>query len=178
MAAGRAEGAVDGTDGRRLRRPRRQRGNVYLLDRDEKVGDTLRVLDLASGKELWTFAYDAAGSFMFAGSRTTPTVDGEHVYTVGPMGDLHAISTKTRQAWRKNIWKDFNGGAPAAAVGDRPESVDLRRLPDRRATDTRSRRRGLRQADRRTQMEVGGALRHPGIRDAVDRQGGRRGSSS
>ena len=31
-------------------------GNVYLLDRDEKVGDTLRVLDLASGKELWTFA--------------------------------------------------------------------------------------------------------------------------
>jgi hypothetical protein len=30
----------------------------------------------------------APGSFMFAGSRTTPTVDGEHVYTVGPMGDL------------------------------------------------------------------------------------------
>jgi outer membrane protein assembly factor BamB len=71
-------------------------GNVYLLDRDEKVGDTLRVLDLASGKERWTFAYDAPGSFMFAGSRTTPTVDGEYVYTVGPMGDLHAISTKTR----------------------------------------------------------------------------------
>ena len=86
-------------------------GNVYLLDRDEKVGDTLRVLDLASGKELWTFAYDAPGSFMFAGSRTTPTVDGELVYTVGPMGDLHAISTKTRKpAWHKNIWKDFGGG--------------------------------------------------------------------
>jgi outer membrane protein assembly factor BamB len=85
-------------------------GNVYLLDRDEKVGDTLRVLDLASGKELWTFAYEAAGSFMFAGSRTTPTVDGEYVYTVGPLGDLHAISTKTRKpAWRKNIWKDFGG---------------------------------------------------------------------
>jgi outer membrane protein assembly factor BamB len=86
-------------------------GNVYVLDRDETVGDTLRVFDLASGKELWTFAYDAAGSFMFAGSRTTPTVDGELVYSVGPMGDLHAISTKTRRpAWRKNIWKDFNGG--------------------------------------------------------------------
>jgi outer membrane protein assembly factor BamB len=85
-------------------------GNVYLLDRDEKVGDTLRVFDLASGKELWTFAYEAAGSFMFAGSRTTPTVDGEYVYTVGPIGDLHAISTKTRKpAWRKNIWKDFGG---------------------------------------------------------------------
>ncbi len=98
-------------------------GNVYLLDRDEKVGDTLRVLELASGKELWTFAYDAPGSFMFAGSRTTPTVDGDHVYTVGPMGDLHAISTKTRKpAWRTNIWKDFGGGAelPRWAIVQNP----------------------------------------------------------
>jgi hypothetical protein len=98
-------------------------GNVYLLDRDEKVGDTLRVLDLASGKELWTFAYDAPGSFMFAGSRTTPTVDGDHVYTVGPMGDLHAISTKARKpAWRTNIWKDFGGGAelPRWAIVQNP----------------------------------------------------------
>jgi outer membrane protein assembly factor BamB len=98
-------------------------GNVYLLDRDEKVGDTLRVLDLASGKELWTYAYDASGSFMFAGSRTTPTVDGEYVYTVGPMGDLHAISTKTRRpTWRKNIWKDFGGGAelPRWAIVQNP----------------------------------------------------------
>jgi outer membrane protein assembly factor BamB len=98
-------------------------GNVYLLDRDENVGDTLRVLDLASGKELWTFAYDAAGSFMFAGSRTTPTVDGEHAYTVGPMGDLHAINTKTRKpSWRTNIWKDFGGGAelPRWAIVQNP----------------------------------------------------------
>ncbi len=87
-------------------------GKVYLLDRDESVGDKLRVLDLASGKELWTLAYNAPGKFMFAGSRTTPTVDGEFVYTVGPMGDLHAISTKTRKpAWQKNIWKDFGGAS-------------------------------------------------------------------
>src|SRR5688572_863198 len=43
-------------------------GQVYLLDRDEQVGDTLRIFDLASGKELWTFAYSAPGSFMFGGS--------------------------------------------------------------------------------------------------------------
>ena len=85
-------------------------GKVYVLDRDENVGDTLRVLDLANGKELWKFSYDAPGSFMFAGSRATPTVDGEHVYIVGPMGDLHAIDTKShRPSWRTNIWKDFGG---------------------------------------------------------------------
>ncbi|OFW06371.1 MAG: hypothetical protein A3H96_22320 [Acidobacteria bacterium RIFCSPLOWO2_02_FULL_67_36] len=97
-------------------------GNVYVLDRDESAGDTLRVLDLASGQELWTFAYEAPGRFMFAGSRTTPTVDGEHVYTVGPMGDLYAISTKTRRpAWRKNIWKDFGGAElPQWAIVQNP----------------------------------------------------------
>jgi len=98
-------------------------GRVYVLDRDEKVGDTLRVLDLATGKEQWTYAYDAPGSFMFAGSRMMPTVDGEFVYTVGPMGDLHAISTKTQKpAWRKNIWADFGGGArlPQWAIVQHP----------------------------------------------------------
>jgi outer membrane protein assembly factor BamB len=86
-------------------------GKVYVLDRDEKVGDTLRVLDLGSGKELWRFAYAAPGEFMFPGSRTTPTVDGELVYTSGPLGDLYAINTKTQKpVWHKNIWKDFGGG--------------------------------------------------------------------
>jgi outer membrane protein assembly factor BamB len=86
-------------------------GRVYLLDRDEEVGDALRLFDLSTGKELWSFAYEAPGRFMFAGSRTTPTVDGEHVYTVGPMGDLYAIDTASRKpAWHRNIWKEFGGG--------------------------------------------------------------------
>ena len=97
-------------------------GKVYLLDRDEKVGDKLRVLDLASGKELWSFAYEAPGGFMFAGSRTTPTVDGERVYTSGPLGDLYCISTKTQKpVWHKNIWKDFGGGElPRWAIVQHP----------------------------------------------------------
>ena len=98
-------------------------GSVYLLDRDEGVGDKLRVLDLANGKELWTFAYNAPGRFMFAGSRTTPTVDGHHVYTVGPKGDLNAISIQTHKpTWSKNIWQDFGGGAelPQWAIVQNP----------------------------------------------------------
>jgi outer membrane protein assembly factor BamB len=97
-------------------------GKVYLLDRDEQVGDKLRVFDLLSGKELWSFAYSAPGTFMFAGSRTTPTVDGEHVYTTGPLGDLYAVSTKTQKpVWHKNIWKDFGGGElPRWAIVQNP----------------------------------------------------------
>jgi len=97
-------------------------GKVYLLDRDEKVGDRLRVLDLSSGKELWSFAYDAPGEFMFPGSRTTPTIDGQLVYTSGPLGDLSAIHTKTQKpVWHKSIWKEFGGGdLPRWAVVQNP----------------------------------------------------------
>jgi outer membrane protein assembly factor BamB len=97
-------------------------GKVYLLDRDEKVGDKLRVFELSSGKELWSFAYDAPGEFMFTGSRTTPTVDAKHVYISGPLGDLYAINTTTRKpVWHKNIWKDFGGGElPRWAIVQHP----------------------------------------------------------
>ncbi len=86
-------------------------GKVYLLDRDDAVGDKLRCLDLATGKELWNFAYPAPGRFDHPGSRTTPSVDGDTVYTSGPLGDLYAISTTTHKpVWQKNAWKDFGGG--------------------------------------------------------------------
>ncbi len=85
-------------------------GKIYLLDRDDKVGDNLRCFDLADGKELWNFAYNAPGSVMFPGSRSVPTVDGNHVYTCGPYGDLYCIDTKTQKpVWNKNVWKDFGG---------------------------------------------------------------------
>jgi len=93
-------------------------GKVYLLDRDEKVGDNLRCLDFSNGKELWHFAYDAPGSFMFPGSRTTPTVDGDYVYTCGPLGDLYCVSARTHKpVWHKNIWTDFGGGSAVPGGG-------------------------------------------------------------
>ena len=55
-------------------------GKVYLLDRDDKVGDTLRCFDLSSGKELWNFGYKAPGTVMFPGSRSVPAVDGNKVW--------------------------------------------------------------------------------------------------
>ena len=86
-------------------------GKVYLLDRDDKVGDTLRCLDLSTGKDLWQFAYDAPGTAMFPGSRSVPAVDGNHVYSCGHNGDLYCIHIDTHKpVWNKNVWKDFGGG--------------------------------------------------------------------
>ena len=104
--------------------PAVSKGRVYLLDRDEKVGDTLRVYDLATGKELWNYAYDAPGSFMFNGSRTVPSVDGDLVYTCGPLGDLHAVNVNTHKvAWHKNVWKDFGGGSALMPARQPPSGM-------------------------------------------------------
>ncbi len=86
-------------------------GKVYLLDRDDKVGDNLRCLDLSTGTELWHWNYDAPGTAMFPGSRSVPAVDGNHVYSCGHNGDLFCIDINTHKpVWNKNVWKDFGGG--------------------------------------------------------------------
>jgi outer membrane protein assembly factor BamB len=97
-------------------------GKVYLLDRDEAVGDALRCLDLSNGKELWKFAYRAPGKVDHPGSRTTPAVDGDYVYTCGPQGELYCIRTDTHKpVWNKNIWRDFGGGGlPRWAITQNP----------------------------------------------------------
>jgi len=95
-------------------------GKVYLLDRDDKVGDNLRCFGLADGKELWNYAYDAPGRVSFPGSRSVPTVDGNHVYSCGHNGDLYCTDINTHKpVWNKNVWTDFGGvlggGSPREA---------------------------------------------------------------
>ena len=122
-------------------------GKVYLLDRDEKVGDKLRVFDLSSGKELWSFAYEAPGGFMFAGSRTTPTVDADRVYTSGPTRRPVLHQHEDAEAGLAQEHLEGLRRRRAAPMGRRPASADLRRPPDRGAADLRDRGRRLRQAD-------------------------------
>lgn len=91
---------------------------VYLLDRDDKVGEKLRCFNLDNGKELWSFDYDAPGSVMFPGSRGVPIVDGGKVYSCGHNGDLYCIDIKTHKpVWKANVWTDFGGKPPKSGGG-------------------------------------------------------------
>lgn len=86
-------------------------GKVYILDRKPGEADALRVLNLADGKELWKYEYPAAGNYSHPGSRSTPTVEGDTVYTVGSFGHVNAIDTKTRKPiWTFNLAKDYEAG--------------------------------------------------------------------
>ena len=86
-------------------------GKIYLLDRDDQVGDIMRCFNLSSGEEHWHFGYKAPGSVRFPGSRSVPALDGNYVYSCGHNGDLYCIDINTHKpVWNKNIWTDFGGG--------------------------------------------------------------------
>lgn len=97
-------------------------GKVYVLDRNGEKGDVFRVIDLASGKEDWSYAYEAPGKLDHGGSRSVPAVDGNHVYTCGPFGHYHCFDIRTRKSvWSGNIWKDYsNDELPRWGIAQNP----------------------------------------------------------
>jgi len=97
-------------------------GKVYILDRIGNEDDVLRCLDLLTGKELWSYAYDAPGRVSHPGSRSTPAIDGNYIYTCGSFGDLYCFDKNTHKpVWNKNIWKDYdNGNVPRWAISQNP----------------------------------------------------------
>lgn len=85
-------------------------GKVYLLDRDDNIGDIMRCFDFNSGEELWNYSYDAPGSVSFPGSRSVPAIDGNRIYSCGTYGELYCIDINTHKPiWNKNIMTDFGG---------------------------------------------------------------------
>ena len=88
-------------------------GKVYVLDRIRDKQDVLRCLDLNTGQEQWSYAYDAPGRVSHPGSRSTPAIDGNYVYTCGSFGQVYCFDQRTHKPiWSKNIWKDFDSGSP------------------------------------------------------------------
>lgn len=85
-------------------------GKVYLLDRNDSIGDIMRSFELTTGKELWHYVNKSPGTFPFPGSRSVPAVDGNYVYACGAVGDLFCIDINTHKlVWNKNIWTGFGG---------------------------------------------------------------------
>jgi outer membrane protein assembly factor BamB len=96
-------------------------GKVYLLDRVERQKDVLRCLDLETGKEDWTFGYEAAGPLDHEGSRSTPAAGEKFVYTIGPFGHFQCVDRTTHQVvWKKNLLGDYGAKAPRWAVAQSP----------------------------------------------------------
>lgn len=97
-------------------------GKVYVLDRVDDKRDVLRVHDLETGQEEWTFSYDAPGKLSFNGSRGVPAVTRRHIYTTGPFGDVYCLDRRTHEVvWKRHLINDFEGGKlPMWGIGFSP----------------------------------------------------------
>jgi len=107
--------------GRGFGAPAVRDGKVYILDRVDQKQDIMRCLDLATGKEDWTFPYDAPGKADHEGSRSVPAVSEKYVYTIGEFGHFHCIDLKTHEVvWKKNLLTDYGTGEPRWKVAQSP----------------------------------------------------------
>ena len=85
-------------------------GRVFtMVDRDDV--EFVLGLDAETGKELWKV--ESARSFKESqggnGPRSTPTLDGDRVYTLGATGILLCLNNRTGEIlWKRNILDDFD----------------------------------------------------------------------
>jgi len=108
-------------------------GRVYTMDQEKSPEDidgsakettyeAVICWEAATGRELWKFRY--LGGYeerMGSGPRSTPSVDGDYVYAVGPIGIFHCLRADTGQmVWRHDLLEEFHAKAPQYGVSFSP----------------------------------------------------------
>jgi outer membrane protein assembly factor BamB len=82
-------------------------GMIFTMGDRQKEG-LVFCYDALTGKERWaTLTHPAHGT---DGPRSTPAVDGEHVYALSPQGILVCLDRATGNlVWRRDLKQDFGG---------------------------------------------------------------------
>jgi outer membrane protein assembly factor BamB len=91
-------------------------GRVFVMDRIAAENlERVLCFDAATGKEIWKHQYDAPYTISYPlGPRATPTVDGDHVYALGAVGNLFCFDAASgRILWQKYLPTDFGTKLPA-----------------------------------------------------------------
>jgi outer membrane protein assembly factor BamB len=109
--------------------PSVSQGKVYVMDYKISAGELtanpggrsklsgqerLRCYDAATGKDLWTYAYDEPLDLSFPnGPRCSPVIDEGVVYGLGAEGHLTAINAETgKLVWEKELKKEYKCESP------------------------------------------------------------------
>lgn len=105
-------------------------GKVYIVDHQPTPGkpggqDVVRALDLATGSELWSFAYADARQNRYGYTESTPLVAGGKVYVVSRLCKVNCIDAATGAGlWSRDVLKDFAGKRPEWDFACSPALVD------------------------------------------------------
>lgn len=112
-------------------------GRVFVTDYERKEGDPtdgpgirnvlqgterLLCLDAKTGKKLWEYAYPSEYNVSYpAGPRSTPTVDGDRVYSLGTEGHLACLDVATgKPHWKLDLNETFNCKTPYWGFSSHP----------------------------------------------------------
>jgi outer membrane protein assembly factor BamB len=98
-------------------------GHVFVMG-SKGNEEFVLALDAADGRILWSTKVGAVGENhgpSYPGPRSTPTVDGDLLYTLGSDGDLVCVETTTGKLhWRHNLEKEFDGRRGVWAYAESP----------------------------------------------------------
>jgi outer membrane protein assembly factor BamB len=90
-------------------------GRAFTMGHDGDAKESVYAFDAKTGKELWRHTYEAdLGNHYFEGGPlSTPTIDGDEVYTLSKWGDLFCFDAASgKVVWQKNLAKDLTIDAP------------------------------------------------------------------
>jgi outer membrane protein assembly factor BamB len=96
---------------------------IYTMG-DKPEASYVLALNRADGRLLWSARVGKAGApgwGGFAGTRSTPTVDGDLVQVVGQYGEIVCVQAADgKEVWRKHLTDDFGGGRPEWGFAESP----------------------------------------------------------
>ena len=98
---------------------------LYLISNRGMDNEFVQALSTQDGKPVWTTRLGSVGNPdqqpPYPMSRSTPTVDGDRLYTLSSAGDLACLETATGKVlWRKNLPRDFGGQPGTWAYSESP----------------------------------------------------------
>lgn len=88
-------------------------GNIMLIIDHRDSQDSLRAININTGKGIWQFKYAESGGSNYGFSRSTPVVSAGKVYVVSRSGKMFCLALSSgKKIWSLDIMKDFNGNRP------------------------------------------------------------------
>ena len=97
-------------------------GRAYTMGNTEET-DSVYALDATTGAELWKHSYPCSSKDPngYPGTRSTPTVDDDRVYSVSRQGHLFCLDAKSGKViWSKNFVTDFKSKIPTWGFAGSP----------------------------------------------------------
>ena len=87
---------------------------LYTMGYDSKENqDVVYCLSVKNGENVWRYSYSGELGRYGYGTLTTPTIDGDYIYTLRVQGDLLCLDAKRGKVqWRKNIVEEYQVQAP------------------------------------------------------------------